>query len=149
MIHLIALTMAVGITIASAVASRQFWKLYDSDRLQGLSAFRGIKKFQLFGMVGLLLLILSGITMLSLYDWAYGEQLWFRIKMSCILLILVNGFTFGRMTTVRMGKLLARDGHANGAEVGVLRLKRNQSIFLATQLSLFFVIIVMSSFRFA
>src|SRR6266705_3593667 len=97
-VHLMALTMTVGVTIANALATSQFWKLYDKNMEHGLSAFRAINKFQLFGMIGLILLILSGITMLWLYNWAYGEQLWFKIKMDCLLLILINGFTLGRIT---------------------------------------------------
>ena len=147
-IHLIALTMAVGITIASAVATSQFWKLYDKDRLQGISAFRGIKKFQIFGGLGLLLLILSGVVMLSLYNGAFHDQLWFQIKMTCILLLLINGFTLGRITTKKMSKLLKDDQQANSQVPDIPRLKRNQAIFHATQLSLFFIIIVLASFRF-
>jgi uncharacterized membrane protein SirB2 len=147
-IHLIALTMAVGITIASTVASNQFWKLYDKDKLQGISAFRGIKKFQLFGGLGLLLLIVSGVGMLSLYNGAFHDQLWFQIKMTCILLMIVNGVTLGRITTNRMSKLLNGDGQTSNPGTDIPRLKRNQAIFYATQLSLFVVIIVLASFRF-
>lgn len=147
-IHLIALTMAVGITIASAVATSQFWKLYDKDRLQGISAFQAIKKFQVFGGLGMLLLILSGIAMLWLYNWAFAEQLWFNIKMTCLLLIFVNGFTFGRKSTIRMGKLIDEGRQVSNSDADILRLKRSQTIFHAGQLSLFFVMIVMASFRF-
>lgn len=147
-IHLIALTMAVGITIANAVATSQFWKLYHKQRQQGISAFRAIKKFQLFGGLGMMLLILSGVTMLWLYDWAFGEQLWFRLKMGCLLLIFVNGFTFGRKTMMSMGRLINGEVQASGPDAGILRLKRSQAIFNATQLSLFLIIIVLASFRF-
>jgi hypothetical protein len=139
--------MAVGVTIANAVASRQFWKLYDANPEHGLAAFKGIKKFQMFGMLGLLLLILSGITMLWLYNWAYGEQLWFKIKMTCILLILVNGFTLGRITTLRLEKLLKQE-HVSDAMQDTSRLRRNQTLFHVTQLSLFVLIIMLASFRF-
>jgi len=146
-VHLIALTMAVGVTIANAVASSQFWKLYDKNIEHGLSAFRAIKKFQMFGMIGLILLLLSGITMLWLYNWAYGEQLWFKIKMNCILLILINGFTLGRITTLKLEKLLKEERPSDNL-VDISRLRRNQKIFHFTQLSLFILIVVLASFRF-
>ncbi|HEU5290734.1 MAG TPA: hypothetical protein VFU05_08845 [Cyclobacteriaceae bacterium] len=145
-VHLIALTMVVGITIANAVASHQFWKLYDMNREHGLSAFKGIKKLQLFGMLGLLLLIFSGILMLWLYNWAYGEQLWFQVKMTCLVLILVNGFTMGRITTLRMEKLLKEGSDTKHQDTQ--RLRRDMKIFQLTQLSLFMIIIVLASFRF-
>lgn len=146
-VHLFALTMAVGVTIANAVASSQFWKLYDTNKEHGISAFRGIKKFQILGGLGLLLLIASGFTMLWLYNWAYGEQLWFKIKMTCILLILVNGFTLGRITNLKLGKLLKGD-HLSHQSQDTSSLRRNLTIFYSTQLSLFLLIIVLASFRF-
>jgi hypothetical protein len=147
-VHLIALTMAVGVTIANAIATNQFWKLYDRNSAHGLSAFRAIKKFQVIGMIGLLLLILSGITMLWLYNWAYGEQLWFKIKMTCILLLLINGFTVGRITTLRFERMLMEDGHQEGLKQDTLRLRTTSKLFHLIQLSLFAFIIILASFRF-
>ena len=56
-VHIIAISMVVGITIANFVAFKQFWKLYAVNHEQGLSAFRAITNFQFIGMIGLLLLI--------------------------------------------------------------------------------------------
>jgi uncharacterized membrane protein len=139
--------MAVGVTIANTVASKQFWKLYNNNKEHGIAAFKGIKKFQMLGMIGLLLLIVSGITLLGLYNWAYGEQLWFKIKMTCILLILVNGFTLGRITTLKLDKLLKGE-HTPDHPKDTFRLRRNHFLFQIIQLSLFSLIIVLASFRF-
>jgi uncharacterized membrane protein len=144
-VHLLALAMAVGVTIANAVASTQFWKLYDNNSTQGLSAFRAIKRFQTIGMIGLLLLIVSGIFMLWLYQGGFGGQLWFNIKMMCILLIFVNGVTLGRSTTLKLDKILKDE---NSAVTDTTRLRKHQRIFQVTQLSLFMIIIVLASFRF-
>jgi uncharacterized membrane protein YbjE (DUF340 family) len=147
-VHLISLTLAVGITVANAVAFPQFWKLYDKNKEQGLSAFEGIAKFQLVGIIGLLLLILSGITMLWVFHWTLGEQLWFRIKMILVLLLFVNGFTLGRTTTLKLRKLLKRKKDDNDAKPQTNRLRKNLQIFNLTQLSIFIVIIILAVFRF-
>jgi hypothetical protein len=146
-VHLIALTMAVGAIIANAIVSRQFWKLYDSNQEHGIAAFRGIGKLQLVGMLGLLLLIASGITMLWLYNWAYGEQLWFKIKMTCILLLFVNGFTLGRITTLKLARLIKEPYNSDAAQ-NTTQLRKNQSTFYFIQLLLFGIIIGLAVFRF-
>jgi uncharacterized membrane protein YbjE (DUF340 family) len=147
-LHLIALAMAVGITIANAVAFKQFWKLYDANKEHGLAAFRAITKFQLFGIVGLSLLILSGITMLWLSQWTFVELLSFKIKMSLVVLLFVNGFTLGRTTTLKLQKLLSEEKQPDELQTETTRLRRNLQIFHLTQLSIFTMIIIFAVFRF-
>ena len=47
-LHLIALAMAIGITLANAIAQKQFWKLYDQNKSQGIAAFRATLKFRIY-----------------------------------------------------------------------------------------------------
>jgi len=148
-LHLIALSLAMGITIANYVASKQFWKLYDTNKEQGLAAFSSISKFQLFGTIGLLLLIISGITLLYLFQWTFISLLWFKIKLSIVVLIFVNGFTIGRMQTLKLQALLTKEGKSNELQTDTINLRRNLQIFHLTQLSLFILIIVLAVFRFS
>ncbi len=143
-LHLIALTLAVGATTANAFALRQFWKIYDVNPEHGIVGFKGIRKFQVVGGIGLLLLIISGVVLLALYHFAYGPQLWFRIKMICLLLIFVNALSFGRIASSRLGKLI----NQGQGELDITRLRKSLSLFHVVQLSLFAIIIVLASFRF-
>ncbi len=146
-VHIIAISMVVGITIANFVAFKQFWKLYAVNRDQGLSAFRAISNFQLIGMIGLLLLILSGITMLYLVEWSFFSLLWFKIKLSIILLIFVNGFTMGRIQTIKLQAFLSDEKTSTESQHDIGKIKRNMKIFHLTQLTLFVIIIIVSVFR--
>src|SRR5882762_4307952 len=145
-VHIIGVSMVLGITIANYVAFRQCWKLYGTHKEQGLSAFQAVSKFQIVGITGLLLLILSGIIMLYLFQWTFYELLWFKIKLCLVLLIFINGFTTGRIQTL---KLIAFLSEASESPEDIALLKRNLRVFHLTQLMLFFLIIVVSVFRFS
>jgi hypothetical protein len=147
-LHLIALSMAIGITVANYVAFQQIWKLYDSNKEQGLAAFRSIAKFRLVGIIGLLLLIVSGITMLYLFQWTLTSLLWFKIKLFIVLLIFVNGFTMGRIENEKLDKFLSEERQLKPSQTDTAKLKRHLQIFNLTQLLLFVLIIILSIFRF-
>jgi hypothetical protein len=146
-LHLIALTMAVGITIANAVAFKQFWKLYDKNKEYGLSAFRAITKFQLLGIFGLALLILTGTIMLWLFQWTLVDLIWFKIKLFLVMLLFVNGFTMGRTTTMKLQSLLSKEKQLDKLEPDTTQLRKHLQIFQLTQLSLFILIIILAVFR--
>jgi len=148
-VHIVGISMVLGITIANYVAFKQFWKLYDINKEQGLSAFRAISKFQVVGITGLLLLILSGTIMLYLFQWTFYELLWFKIKLCLVLLIFINGFTMGRIQTLKLIAFLSEARAPSESPKDIALLKRNLRIFHLTQLLLFFLIIVVSVFRFS
>jgi hypothetical protein len=146
--HLVALGMAMGITLANAVANNQFWKLYDKSKEQGLAAFRATMKFRVFGMIGLALLILTGVVMLWAVHWTLVELLWFKIKLFLVFLLFVNGFTLGRTTSEKLEKVLKAENNSGGVHLETIRLRRNIQIFQLTQLGLFISIIILAVFRF-
>ena len=146
--HLIALAMAIGITLANAIANRQFWKLYDKNKEQGLAAFKATTKFRVYGMIGLGLLILTGLIMLWIFNWAFMDLPWFQIKLVIVVLLFVNGFTLGRTTSEKLEKILMEENDSSDVYPETIRLRRNMQIFLLTQLSLFIVIIILAVFRF-
>jgi len=148
-VHIIGVSMVLGITIANYVAFRQCWKLYGTHKEQGLSAFQAVSKFQIVGITGLLLLILSGIIMLYLFQWTFYELLWFKIKLCLVLLIFINGFTTGRIQTLKLMAFLSEVSATGESPKDIALLKRNLRIFHLTQLLLFFLIIVVSVFRFS
>lgn len=147
-LHIIALVIAIGITLANTIANRQFWKLYDQNKEQGLAAFKATTKFRIFGILGLMLLIVTGIIMLWLFNWTLGQLLWFKIKMFIVVLLFGNGFTLGRSTSKKLEKILLVENIPNEVQPETIRLRINMSIFQITQLSLFVIIIIISVFRF-
>jgi hypothetical protein len=140
-LHICGIATAIGMTLANLIAFRQFWKIYALNKEQGVSSFRGINKFQLFGMLGLLLAILTGIGMLWVAHGIFAEFFWFKIKMSLVLLLLINGFTLGRTQNIKLQKLISAEKKPAKLPDDVKSLKRNLQIFQIIQLSLFLLII--------
>jgi hypothetical protein len=148
-VHLIALAISIGITLANAIACLQFWKLYDKDKAQGLAGFRAIAKFQLFGIIGLSTQILTGLIILWVFKWTLVELLWFKIKLFMVVLLFVNGFTLGRTTSLKLQKLFSANIQTDKPESETGKLKRNILIFQVIQLSIFIIIITLSVFKFS
>jgi uncharacterized membrane protein len=93
------------------------------------------------------LLILSGIMMVAASRGIYGQQLWFKIKMIFVVLIIAGAIVRGRLDR-RLYKEASNEatGGNNTREIGrlVSRLLRAQ-IFI---LSVFVIIFVLVVFRF-
>ncbi len=147
--HLIGLTLAVGILLASFVAGRQGWALLAQDKASGLAAFRSMATLQVVGAIGLMLLLLSGAAMLALLEWTLLSLLWFQLKLLAVGLLFLNGFSMGRKQTLNLQALIAEEKKGHGQMPDFTRLKRNLQIFQLTQLSLFMLIILLSVFRFS
>lgn len=147
-LHLIALAMAIGITLANAIAHKQFWKLFDQNKSMGLAVLRTALKFRIYGMIGLALLILTGTIMLWLFNWTMVELLWLKIKMFFVLLLFVNGFTRGRTTSEKLEELLKQITNPTDFQPDTKRLRRHLTLFHFTQLTLFTIIIILAVFKF-
>jgi hypothetical protein len=147
-VHLLALATAMGITLANYVMFRQFWRLLALNKEQGLAAFRAISTLQIFGIVGLLLLILTGIGMLAIYQWTFISLLWFQVKLVLVALLFVNGFSLGRTQSLKLQSLLSSEPASQQPQPDIALLNRNFRIFQLTQLTIFGLIIIASVFRF-
>lgn len=78
----------------------------------------------------------------------FGEQTWFRIKFSLILLIMINGIGFGRRLGVQLRKLLPEEISGINISDKILKIRDNLNIFHITQLAIFLAIFVLSVFKF-
>lgn len=148
LLHIIGFITAIGVTLATLIAYTQFWKLYDTNNEQGAAAFRSFSQLQTAGMIGLFLALLGGIIMLALAHWSFTALLWFKIKMGLVILILVNGFTLGRTTSLRLSELIAPDHRSDEDARDVQSLRRRLNVFLVLQLGIYAAIIILSVFRF-
>ena len=147
-LHILSFIAAAGTVLLSLFAYRQFWKLYAIDSGQGRAAFRWFLKTRTVGMAGLFMAILAGLSMEFTISFAHAPFTWFRVKMFLVLLLFINGFTQGRVTTLKLQKLVSEDGPA-ASPVAIAKLKRACDLFIYTQLVIFLLIIIMVAFRFA
>ena len=147
-LHILSFIAAMGTVLVSLFSYRQFWKLYAIDSVQGKAAFQSFLKTRTIGMIGLFMAILAGLSMEFTVSFAHAQSTWFRIKMFLVLLLFVNGFTQGRITTLRLQKLVSEQGLA-APPIRVSKLKRACDLFIYTQLTIFLLIIIMAAFRFS
>jgi hypothetical protein len=148
-LHFIGFIGAIGITLVTFLAYKQFWKLYKKDKEQGLAAFRAFKSLQVVGLIGLALILAAGITMLGILNWNLVHLVWFQIKLGLVLLIFVNGFTLGRVTTLKLQDLIAQNEVSIDSMSDIDKLRKQLQSFQVIQLLIFVLIIFLSVFQFA
>ena len=88
--HIIGLTIVGGSTLVAFVVQNQFWKQYEQDTGKGIAVMVAAAKVPRITMIGLSLLILSGMSMMIITHGAFGAQLWFKVKMIVLLIIIIN-----------------------------------------------------------
>lgn len=144
--HIIGLTMLAGTTLADYIITGYFWKQYAIDKRGGIAIQQAISKFRFIPAIGLLLLIISGVGMMALTRGVFGEQIWFRIKFGIVIVIIINALTAGRRQGSKLKKLLLIEGENPG--VALLKIKRNLRGYHIIQIILFFIVFVLSTFKF-
>ena len=146
--HIIGISLMAGTTLISFISLRHFWQEYALDKARAMLVIRTVSKFQMLNAIGIILLIVSGITMMGITHGVFGEQLWFRIKFALVLTVIVNGFGIGRRQGGKLRKLLMAPTPAPNTETTLLKIKNNMRLFFTVQLALFLVIFTLSVFKF-
>jgi hypothetical protein len=145
-IHVAGFILGVGVVLSTTFAFSFFWALYYSNKAQGISAFKAFSNVQKFGMIGLLLVLIGGFSMLIMTDWSLWESLWFKIKMALVVAMLANGFTLGRTSTLQLQDFVRKESsHVDQAR----RLQSRIRTFQILQIGIFAAIILLSVFRFS
>ena len=147
LLHLIGLTLLVGATLSSYIVQRQFRKEY-KDQQKGLALMHSSKKLRHLAAIGLGLQVVSGVMMLAATGGGYGQQLWFKIKMVLVLLIIAVTIAWHRSLQNRLHQLVLNDemnAHKNQQiEKIAVRINYAQLSLLA----FFIIIFILSVFRF-
>lgn len=145
-LHLTALTLMAGTTLVDFMAYRSLWKIVNEKKELSAGLLQLMAKLPRLIGIGAAVLITSGIGMMALTHGVFGEQLWFRIKFGLVLLLIGNSLIIGRRLAVKLRKLLADDGPVFTEQVNLIRGKLTR--FHVMQLSIFFLIIFLSAFKF-
>lgn len=145
-LHLTALTLMAGTTLVDFMAYRSLWKVVTEKKELSAGLLQLMAKLPRIIGIGAAVLITSGIGMMALTHGVFGEQLWFRIKFGLVLLLIGNGLIIGRRLGIRLRKLLAAEGPVFSEQINAIRGSLTR--FHVMQLSIFFVIIFLSAFKF-
>jgi len=145
-LHIVGLTVAAGMSILDLILYQYFWGLYPQRAQEGVVIERLAGRLQRVTAIGMMLIVISGITMMFYLHSVWGQQLWFRIKMIVLLLIIVNGLSFRRILGARIHKRVTQEPDGLWTQQGSLQpgLTSVQII----QLMFFIVIFILSVFRF-
>jgi putative copper export protein len=146
--HIIGLTMIAGTTVSEFVMVRQFRKQYDQDKTKGFAVMQATSKLPPLTGIGLLLLIISGMTMVAASGGAYGQFLWFKIKMIVVLLIIATIILLRRGLEKRLHKLVSDDMAHGNVTMQVRTLASRVGYLQLSLLSFFVVIFILTAFRF-
>ena len=145
-LHIAGIVLLGGTTLINYVISRQFWNCIGTDRNRAVVINSTTLGFERITGIGGMLTILTGIGMVLILHGAVDSQLWFRIKMVLVLLIILNALLFARPQNIKLKKILSR-GNDAGKDLSSVRSKMN--LYYAFQLMMLLAIFVLSVFRFS
>jgi hypothetical protein len=147
-LHILGLSTLVGLNLVKFFLTRKFWINYKQDKKMGLAIMQATSNLRTVAIIGLLLLILSGLMMLAATRGMYAHQLWFKTKMIFVILIIAGSIFLNRALEKRLsGKVLDDLEHGNKtSEISSLvsRITYVQVVLLLFSL----VIFILSIFRF-
>lgn len=144
--HLSGVVLFAGTSVVDFVTLRRFWSQYAQDRTKAMGVLQAMAGFPLLMRIGIIVIILSGVGMMALTHGVFGEQAWFRIKFGLVILLILNYLLTGRRQVIRLCGIV----EANGADMAAQLQKQKAALrlFQAAQLLLFFIVILLSVFKF-
>jgi hypothetical protein len=154
--HIVGITLMAGTTLVEYLLTRHFWKLYASDRSRAIATNEDGFNFHLIVNIGIILLILSGVTMLVITQSVFAKQIWFQIKIGLIVIIAINGSAFGRKQDAKLKRLISMEklnfqddprGQENRKD-DLMKVKNRLDLFYISQLIMFLTIFTLSVFKF-
>lgn len=146
-VHVVGIALMAGAAFIDLFTFRYFWKRYAEDKEQGLVVENVAFRLQRFMGVGMLLILLSGVGMMVYLHEVWGQQLWFRIKMAVLVLIIINGLGLRRVFGTKLRRILDTDSTTDIA-LPLSKVKVSMTIIQCLQLLLFIVIFTLSVFKF-
>ena len=146
--HIVGITIMAGTTFIDFVTFRAFWNAFHVDKTKGILLGDYLHKLQKFLGIGMLVILVSGFVMMIKLHEIWGAQLWFRLKMGILLLIIVNGLAIRRRLGSKLKKLLTEDLTTTVTLEKFSGLNRNFTLIQSIQLLLFIIIYVLSVFKF-
>ncbi|HTD99434.1 MAG TPA: hypothetical protein VK668_09100 [Mucilaginibacter sp.] len=144
-LHITGFTIMAGTVVADTSIYIRLKKYFIADKGKALTMLESVAAFPALIGAGALLLILTGIGMVSILP-VFAGMIWFRIKMILVVAIIINGAVIGRRIVLRLKKLLVENAHSGDEAIEVIKGKLN--MIYVSQLLLFLVIFILSVFKF-
>ena len=137
--------MIAGTTFSNYFISKQFWNYVETDRQKSIIINSTTLLFGKLTGIGDAVTIISGFAMVAVLHGVIASQLWFKIKMILVLLIILNASFVARKQNKKLLQLLS----ANNTTTNVFdAVKLKMNIYYAVQFLLLIIIFALSVFKF-
>lgn len=146
-LHVIGITVMAGTSFIDYLTFRSLKKALEIDTGTSRVIADNLDKLQRYLGIGMLLILVSGIGMMVKLHEAWGAQIWFKIKMGILLIIIINGLGLRRMLGAKLKRALAAPLPA-GSKSGIEAVSSGFMVVQTLQLLLFIVIYTLSIFKF-
>lgn len=145
LLHICGISLMVGMAIAGFVIYHRLFILLAIDKNNGASLMATAGLFSKLQMLGGLLIVLGGVLMMIAFSGIIMGELWFKIKLSLLLLLILNMPLTFRPASIRLRRFL------NAADPDPSDLAKARQLvnrFYILQLLIFISIFMLSIFRF-
>jgi len=144
-LHITGIVLLGGTTLMNYIISRQFWNCVETDRNKAIVINSTTLTFAKITGIGGVLTISTGIAMVAILHGVVDTQLWFRVKMILVLLIILNASLFATPQNTKLKKILSAPNPINSEFSSI---KSKMYLYYALQLTMLFGIFVLSVFKF-
>jgi uncharacterized membrane protein len=141
-IHLSAFALFTGTLIANMVNSNQLWLYAGKDAAITHALFNTTGKYNRIMGICLGIAVLMGVGMMTQMHQVYGPQLWFRIKIALLIVLLVVRILYSR----NLGVL--KKGINNEAAISFTEVRKKISLFQLLSIIIIGCIIILSVSKF-
>jgi len=146
--HITGIALIAGTTVVDFVTTSRFWRRYSLNKNDGLVMREVSQSFPTILRIGIIVMVLSGISMMTIMHGAYGKQIWMRIKIGLVVLVIVNALVVGRRNGMQLFKLLNEERNGTDRTTELEKVKRSGRLYHFAQLALFLIIFTLSVFKF-
>lgn len=143
-LHIIGFAALTGSILADFVINRRMANYMFNDRPKALAILDSISILPRIIILGALTLIITGPIMVLMSHGVIQEMLWFKIKMPLVILIILNARIIGRPAGLKLRKLVNENDNNQQLAKVMSRIR----VFELSQLTIIFIIIILSAFQF-
>jgi len=144
-LHLCGISLMVGTTVAGFVTFRRVFAALNENEGGVTGLMKAAKAFSKWQALGGLFILLGGICMMIALQGLVMEQLWFKIKLVSLVLLVFNVPVTFRPGIARLHLFLSA-GQANPSDM--IKAGKLLNIFYFVQFLLILNIFILSVFRF-
>jgi uncharacterized membrane protein len=141
-LHLTAFALFTGTLIANTINSNQLWLYSDKDAAITKALFNTTGKYNRIMGICLGVAVLMGILMMVQMHKVYGPQLWFRIKIGLLVVLMVLRIFYSR----NLAQL--KKGINNEIKISFADVRKKISLFQLLQIFIIAGVIILSVCRF-